>query len=51
MDRVNAKKQPPGRHASFFRPFVMAWSEGNAAAVSRHNAWKWERKERQRWIV
>jgi hypothetical protein len=21
----------------------MAWSEGNAAAVSRHNAWKWER--------
>ena len=21
---------------------VMAWSEGNAAAVSRHKAWKWE---------
>ena len=29
---------------------VMAWSEGNAAAVSRHNARKWERP-RHRWIV
>src|SRR3954454_3476485 len=29
---------------------VMAWSEGNAAAVARHNAWKWRRSE-QRWIV
>jgi len=30
---------------------VMAWSEGEAAAVCRHNARKWERKERPRWIV
>ena len=32
---------------------VMCWSEGNAAAVSRHNAWKWEkyRDRPQRWIV
>ena len=29
---------------------VMAWSEGNAAAAFRHNAWKWERPP-QRWIV
>ena len=29
---------------------VMAWSEGNAAAASRHNALKWERPK-QRWIV
>jgi hypothetical protein len=44
-----------------FQVIPMAWvlaaearskpSEGNAAAVSRHNARKWERKERQRWIV
>jgi len=29
------------------------WSEGNAVAVSRHNAWKWEkhRYRPQRWIV
>jgi len=32
---------------------VMAWSEGNVVAVSRHNAWKWEqyRDRRQLWIV
>src|SRR4051794_41152283 len=32
---------------------VMCWSEGNAAAVSRQNAWKWERYRGQpkRWIV
>jgi hypothetical protein len=32
---------------------VMAWSEGNAAAASRHNTWKWERykNRRQAWIV
>jgi len=32
---------------------VMAWSEGNAAAVSRHHVWKWEkyRDRPQRWIV
>jgi hypothetical protein len=29
---------------------VMCWSEGNQAAMSRHNAWKWE-TPRQRWIV
>jgi hypothetical protein len=23
---------------------VMAWSEGEAAAISRRDAWKWERK-------
>jgi hypothetical protein len=28
---------------------VMAWSEGNAAPVSRHNARKWERP-RHRWM-
>jgi hypothetical protein len=30
---------------------VMAWSQGNAAAVSRQAEWKWKRDERQRWIV
>lgn len=30
---------------------VMAWSKGNAAAVSRQAEGKWKRDERQRWIV
>src|SRR5437588_12720638 len=32
---------------------VMAWSEGNAAATSRRDAWKWEkyRDRRQAWIA
>jgi hypothetical protein len=29
----------------------MAWSEGEAAAISRQDAWKWERQVRQRWIA
>src|SRR4051794_3334939 len=32
---------------------VMCWSEGNEAAVSRHDAWKWKQYQdrRQAWIV
>jgi len=44
-------RQRLGRSPGKGDAVVMAWSEGNQAAVSRHNAWKWERKERQRWIV
>ena len=43
-------RQRLGRSPGKGDAVVMAWSEGNAAAVSRHNAWKWERP-RQRWIV
>ena len=44
-------RQRLGRSPGKGDAVVMAWSEGNAAAVSRQNARKWERKERQRWIV
>jgi hypothetical protein len=32
---------------------VMCWSEGNEAATSRRDAWKWDqyRDRQQRWIV
>jgi hypothetical protein len=43
-------RQRLGRSPGKGDAVVMAWSEGNAAAVSRHNAWKWERP-RHRWIV
>jgi hypothetical protein len=43
-------RQRLGRSPGKGDAVVMAWSEGNAAAVSRHNACKWERP-RQRWIV
>src|SRR3954452_5254930 len=43
-------RQRLGRSPGKGDAVVMAWSEGNAAAVSRHNARKWERP-RQRWIV
>ena len=38
-------RQRLGRSPGKGDAVVMAWSEGNAAAVSRHNAWKWERKD------
>jgi len=46
-------RQRLGRSPGKGDAVVMAWSEGNAAAVSRHNAWKWEkyRDRPQRWIV
>jgi len=43
-------RQRLGRSPGKGDAVVMAWSEGNAAAVSQHNAWKWERP-RQRRIV
>src|SRR4026209_1442241 len=43
-------RQRLGRSPGKADAVVMAWSDGNQAAVSRHNAWKWE-KPRQRWIV
>jgi hypothetical protein len=43
-------RQRLGRSPGKGDAVVMAWSEGNAAAVSRHNAWKWERPP-QRGIV
>ena len=43
-------RQRLGRSPGKGDAVVMAWSEGNAAAVSRHNARKWERP-RHRWIV
>ena len=43
-------RQRLGRSPGKGDAVVMAWSEGNQAAVSRHNAWKWERP-RHRWIV
>jgi hypothetical protein len=42
---AEARWKPDGRNG-----LSMTASEGNAAAVSRHNAWKWERP-RHRWIV
>jgi hypothetical protein len=46
-------RQRLGRSPGKGDAVVMAWSEGNAAAASRHNAWKWEkyRERRQAWIV
>jgi len=44
-------RQRLGRSPGKGDAVVMAWSEGNAAAVSRNNSWKWKRQERQRWIV
>jgi hypothetical protein len=44
-------RQRLGRSPGRGDAVVMAWSEGNAAAVSRHAEWKWRREERQRWIV
>jgi hypothetical protein len=46
-------RQRLGRSPGKGDAVVMAWSEGNEAAVSRHNAWKWEkhRDRPQRWIV
>src|SRR5436305_10506514 len=47
-------RQRPGRSPGKGDAVVMCWSEGNAAAVSRHNAWKWEkyrhRPQRESWI-
>ena len=43
-------RQRLGRSPGKGNAVVMAWSEGNAAAVSRHNARKWERPH-HRWIV
>ena len=39
-------RQRLGRSPGKGDAVVMAWSEGNAAAVSRHNAWKWEKSFR-----
>jgi hypothetical protein len=46
-------RQRLGRSPGKGDAVVKAWSEGNAAAVSRHNAWRWEqyRDRRQAWIV
>src|SRR6187397_2458114 len=46
-------RQRLGRSPGKGDAVVMAWSEGNAAAVSRHNNRKWEqyRDRRQAWIV
>jgi len=44
-------RQRLGRSPGKGDAVVMAWSEGNQAAVSRHNAWKWEKYRPQRWIV
>jgi len=44
-------RQRLGRSPGKGDAVVMAWSEGNAVAVSRNNSWKWKRQERQRWIV
>ena len=43
-------RQRLGRSPGKGDAVIMAWSEGNAAAVSRQNSWKWRRPE-QRWIV
>src|SRR4051794_35692984 len=39
---------PPYRLTALARSLSSAWSEGNAAAASRHNAWKWERPRPRR---
>jgi len=46
-------RQRLGRSPGKGDAVVMCWSEGNAAAVSRHNSRKWEqyRDRRQAWIV
>jgi len=43
-------RQRLGRSPGKGDAVVMAWSESNAAAVSRQNSWKWQRPQ-QRWIV
>jgi len=43
-------RQRLGRSPGKGDAIVMAWSESNAAAVSRQNSWKWQRPQ-QRWIV
>jgi len=44
-------RQRLGRSPGRGDAVVMAWSEGEAAAISRQDAWKWERQVRQRWIA